>query len=269
MKYIDTNTLAVLTVYDIQLLYPTTSFPEGTPDLNYLGYPYYAEVVQPTYDSITQGVQEITPVLAEDGIWYQTWEVYALTQEEIDANTAAANAALRKSITDDVMKSLDDFAATRNYSSIFATCTYATSIIPKFQQEAVCCVTLRDNTWVACYQILAEVQAGTRPVPSGYADIAADLPVLEWPPVADFSASVTSGVAPLEVTFTSLSTDARTYAWDFNNDTTVDDTIANPVYTFDTAGTYTVRLAVSNSMGTSEEIKTAYIVVSEPPPPGP
>jgi hypothetical protein len=29
--------------------------------------------------------------------------------------------------------------------------------------------------------MLAEVQAGLRPIPSGYADIEADLPPLAWP----------------------------------------------------------------------------------------
>lgn len=75
---------------------------------------------------------------------------------------------------------LDAFARTRNYDSILSACTYATSTIQKFRDEGQHCVNLRDATWAAAYIILAQVQAGTRPMPTGIADIAADLPVLEW-----------------------------------------------------------------------------------------
>lgn len=76
---------------------------------------------------------------------------------------------------------LDAWAQTRNYDGILSACTYVTSAVPKFQAEGQRAVELRDQTWGAAYQILAEVQEGTRPMPSGLADIEADLPVLEWP----------------------------------------------------------------------------------------
>lgn len=78
-------------------------------------------------------------------------------------------------------KRLDDFARTRNYDNILSACTYAASMVPKFAAEGQYCVTARDNTWATLYQVLAEVEAGTRPMPSGYADIEPLLPVLEWP----------------------------------------------------------------------------------------
>lgn len=78
-------------------------------------------------------------------------------------------------------KRLDDFARTRNYDNILSACTYATSTVPKFAAEGQYCVAARDNTWATLYQVLAEVEAGTRQIPSGYADIEPLLPVLEWP----------------------------------------------------------------------------------------
>ena len=78
-------------------------------------------------------------------------------------------------------KRLDDFARTRNYDNILSACTYATSTVPKFQKEGQYCVTARDATWAKLYEILAEVQAGTRSMPSGYKDIEPLLPPLEWP----------------------------------------------------------------------------------------
>jgi hypothetical protein len=76
---------------------------------------------------------------------------------------------------------LDDFARTRNYDSILSACTYATSTVPKFKAEGQACVNLRDTTWAAAYAVLTDVQESKRPMPSGIADIEADLPTLVWP----------------------------------------------------------------------------------------
>lgn len=76
---------------------------------------------------------------------------------------------------------LDVFAKTRNYDGILSACTYATSSISKFASEGQAAVDARDVTWSTLYTILGEVQTNTRPVPTGFADIEADLPVLGWP----------------------------------------------------------------------------------------
>ena len=76
---------------------------------------------------------------------------------------------------------LDAFAATRNYAGILSLCTYSVSLVPKFAAEGQYGVQLRDDTWSKCYEILAEVEAGTRPLPSGYAAIAPELPAPQWP----------------------------------------------------------------------------------------
>jgi hypothetical protein len=88
---------------------------------------------------------------------------------------------LQAEIVAATQKRLDDFARTRNYDGILSACTYATSTVPKFAAEGQYCVTARDATWASLYTILGEVQAGTRPVPSGYEDIEGDLPALVWP----------------------------------------------------------------------------------------
>ena len=81
-------------------------------------------------------------------------------------------------------------------------------------------------------------------------------------PVANFTADVTSGIAPLTVQFNDESTGViiLDYAWDFNDDGIVDSTLQNPEFTYETAGTYTVSLTVSNTGGSSTETKTDYIV---------
>ena len=92
------------------------------------------------------------------------------SQEELQSEIVVATQA-----------SLDSFARTRNYDGILSACTYATSGAPKFAGEGQAAVDARDATWATLYTILGEVQAGTRPVPTGFADIEADLPVLVWP----------------------------------------------------------------------------------------
>ena len=62
-------------------------------------------------------------------------------------------------------------------------------------------------------------------------------------PVADFSASITSGYAPLSVQFTDLSQYATSRSWNFGDGTT--STEQNPMHTYSAAGTYTVSLTAS------------------------
>jgi len=78
---------------------------------------------------------------------------------------------------------LDAFARSRNYDSILSACTYANSTNPTFAAEGAYCVQLRDQTWAKLYEMLAEVQAGTRAIPTSFDDIAPELPVSSaaWP----------------------------------------------------------------------------------------
>ena len=82
--------------------------------------------------------------------------------------------------TSGVQKYLDDFAKTHSYDSILSACTYATSTVQKFAAEGQYAVEARDATWAKCYEILADVESGKRPMPS-LEEIIAELPELEWP----------------------------------------------------------------------------------------
>ncbi len=85
-------------------------------------------------------------------------------------------------------------------------------------------------------------------------------------PTAAFTADKTSGTVPLTVSFTDESTGTAllTYAWDFDNDGTVDSTEQNPTHEYGSAGTYSVKLTVTNASGSDDEVKTDYITVAEP-----
>lgn len=90
-------------------------------------------------------------------------------------------ASIQASVVWQTQQRLDSFARTRNYDGILSACTYASSLVPKFKAEADYCVAKRDETWAALYDFMSEVQAGTKPFPTGYADIEPLLPVLSWP----------------------------------------------------------------------------------------
>lgn len=83
---------------------------------------------------------------------------------------------------------------------------------------------------------------------------------------ADFEATPLSGSAPLAVSFSSAPSTGpiTTYAWDFDNDGTVDSTSPNPSYTYNAAGTYTVSLVVGDGTTTDTETKVDYISVGVP-----
>jgi len=81
-------------------------------------------------------------------------------------------------------------------------------------------------------------------------------------PVASFTADPVEGCAPLEVQFTDTSSGVPTeWAWDFGEGGT--STAQNPLYTYDTAGTFEVTLVVTNTTGS--DTVTGTITVYESP----
>ncbi len=86
------------------------------------------------------------------------------------------------------------------------------------------------------------------------------------PPTANFTGTPTNGCAPLTVQFTSTgSSNATGYKWQFPGGTTTNDSIANPVAVYPTAGIYSVTLIVSNAAGSDTITKTNYITVGTVP----
>jgi PKD repeat protein len=84
------------------------------------------------------------------------------------------------------------------------------------------------------------------------------------PPKAGFSVSTVAGCAPLIVNFTDESHgDVATWNWGFGDDLGIS-SATNPSYTYDTAGIYTVSLAVTGSYGADAEIKLSLIEVFAP-----
>jgi PKD repeat protein len=97
---------------------------------------------------------------------------------------------------------------------------------------------------------------------SGYSnDVSTTIPFAA--PVADFTASSTTGVAPLAVNFINSSTgNITSYAWTFGDGTT--STSPNPVHIYPLAGSYTVSLAATGPSGSNTRTISSYINVTLP-----
>jgi PKD repeat protein len=86
------------------------------------------------------------------------------------------------------------------------------------------------------------------------------------PPTAGFTASPTSGCEPLTVQFTSTSsTNSATYNWQFPGGTPSSSTAQNPLVVYNSAGTYSVTLTVSNAAGSSTAVQNNYITANPKP----
>ncbi|MGF7119177.1 polysaccharide deacetylase family protein [Methanobacterium oryzae] len=117
------------------------------------------------------------------------------------------------------------------------------------------------DTFTAFIQYVAQTGVKTLTINQWYNEL--NNPI----PVANFTANPTSGTIPLTVQFSDQSTGSSlSYSWDFNNDGTADSTLKNPTYTYNTPGTYTVKLTVTNSIGSDDEIKTNLITVANTMP---
>lgn len=73
-------------------------------------------------------------------------------------------------------------------------------------------------------------------------------------PAANMSFNTPESYAPYSVQFIDLSENATLRNWDFENDGIIDSSDEIPLYTYPTAGTYTVNLTVENGNGTDSKL---------------
>jgi PKD repeat protein len=84
----------------------------------------------------------------------------------------------------------------------------------------------------------------------------------DQPVLANFASAQTEGIAPFTINWCNFSIgESLTYEWDFNNDGTIDSNEESPVYTYEEAGVYSVKLSVVGSDSTNSFIKEDYITV--------
>jgi hypothetical protein len=175
---------------------PQTSYPASFPVPD--GYAVVFPAPAPTPPNpVIQIAREVAPVLTSKGTYEQAYEIVdrfsdytddegvVHTKAEQEAAAIAADQAektsqLIKSIEVATQARLDDFAKTKGYDNVISACSYATST-SKYGLEGQYCVTAREATWDTLFQLIADVQAGLKPMPASYADVEPLLPVLAWP----------------------------------------------------------------------------------------
>jgi hypothetical protein len=78
-----------------------------------------------------------------------------------------------------VQAHLDATARARSYDSALSCVSYIDSTVTTYRAEAAAMRDWRDAVWTRCYELLAEVQAGTRPIPTE-SELIALLPAIQW-----------------------------------------------------------------------------------------
>lgn len=86
---------------------------------------------------------------------------------------------LQQKYTKLVQNYMDKAVQVKGYDDVFTCVSYVDSTDEIFKREANIVLAWRDKVWRMCYEVLAEVKAGKRAVPSE-AELLAMLPKLEW-----------------------------------------------------------------------------------------
>jgi cytochrome c5 len=109
---------------------------------------------------------------------YLQWVAQGNTPEPVDAPTFAELVAAN---TAAVQAELDRQAQVKGYDNIVSACSYAAQAVgAPFQTEGAAFLKWRSDVWKHAYDTLAEVQAGTKPMPTPE-EAVAQMPALVLP----------------------------------------------------------------------------------------
>jgi hypothetical protein len=87
---------------------------------------------------------------------------------------------IKQQLINAIQQHLDAEAQAHYYDGILSLCSYAASENTKFGPEGVAGVVWRDACWTKGYEVLAEVEAETRPIPT-VEELLAEMPGMVWP----------------------------------------------------------------------------------------
>ena len=87
---------------------------------------------------------------------------------------------IKRDLTNAVQAYLDAVAQSHGYDGILSLASYAASANVQFSAEGKAGVQWRDAVWAHCWQVLADVEAGKREIPTAEV-LVVELPVMVWP----------------------------------------------------------------------------------------
>jgi hypothetical protein len=99
---------------------------------------------------------------------------------KVQAKQVAQAKALQVALGAAIQRLLDATAQARGYDHMLSLCSYAESTNARFKAEALAGMAWRDAVWAKAGQVLDQVQAGTRAVPTE-AELLGQLPAISWP----------------------------------------------------------------------------------------
>jgi hypothetical protein len=108
--------------------------------------------------------------IEDKGEYYEVVEIPAHipTPEEI-----------KQELINGIQAYMNTTAQTKGYDDIFTAISYENSEDEIFKAEGKACRVWRDKVWRACYNILDEVLAGTRDIPT-LEELITELPKIDW-----------------------------------------------------------------------------------------
>ncbi|MFN0034303.1 MAG: PKD domain-containing protein [Saprospiraceae bacterium] len=206
-----------------------------------------------------------TSTLASPTVAYDTAGVYTVT---LTATNANGSSTASSTVTVNTLPQTVGFTDTVTHDTIVRftnTSTGATSYLWTFGDGDSSTVASPIHDYAALdsiytYQVImrATNDCGTV-TDTQFVSIVTD-------PRAGFTATPTSGCAPLTVQFNNSSTpNATSFLWRFPGGTPDTSVVKKPIVVYNTPGTYPVTLIAINSSGRDTFIRTNYIVVNTTP----
>lgn len=159
-----------------------------------------ASPLEPGKWQLPAGAVDVPPPVVPDGFRarlvgdsFQLEAVQVDSPDEVDAGPSPDQ--IKSAIVALTQLRLDAFAQTRGYDGVNSAAKYKDitdaeiaampvneqPLVMQFRAECRYLAIITARTWARLYILLGEVQAGNRPVPTGFQDIEPELPTLEWP----------------------------------------------------------------------------------------
>lgn len=120
---------------------------------------YKGKYTNKEYATCAAWCNQNNATIEDRGEYYEVVALPEPTPEEQEAALQAQYTALIQSM-------LDKEAQKLGYDNCNSVCTYVDTGVAKFDAEGVAFRKWRSAVWAKGYELLAEVQAGTRPIPT-------------------------------------------------------------------------------------------------------
>ena len=122
------------------------------------------------YAELAEWCNSNNAYIEDKGEYYEVVAIPEPTDEEKQAR-------IQKQLTDAVQHVLDSKAQELNYDNCLSVCSYIDTGVARFDAEGKAFRAWRSAVWAKGYEILAQVQAGERAIPTE-AELIAELPQL-------------------------------------------------------------------------------------------